>query len=626
MCGINGIYGLRDLDKSKSIIGKMNADLAHRGPDAEGELVEEGIALGHKRLAIIDLVPASNQPMTDPSGRYTLVFNGEIYNYQKIKSWIGDYSFKTQSDTEVVLAAFIKWGPECLKRFNGMFAFAVWDNETRSLFIARDRVGIKPLYYKLESDFLIFSSEIRPIIKSGLFTPKLDKNGLNDYVRYQTVHAPNTIVEGVKMLMPGHYMTINESDYAIQQYWDVRTASKLSNKSLNKEAAQKLVLDQLRSSVESRLQADVSFGAFLSGGIDSSAVVALMAETASKKVKTFSVTFEEEAFSEARYAKIIADKYQTDHTEIKLTPGDFLKDIPDALSAMDHPSGDGPNTFVISKAVKAAGVSMALSGLGGDELFAGYDVFKRSKKLLNNKWAMSFAPGFRKLVAKPVKWRKKSAAGDKFEEILMLDYWDIDHTYPVSRKVLSQNWIDHLLEGHNNHKNEVFDIANSLIAYGSGGFELPDLSKVSVCEMQTYMQNVLLRDTDQMSMAHALELRVPFLDHELVEQVIGMSDDVKFPNSPKQLLVEALGDYLPSEVVNRPKMGFTFPWEHWLKKELRDLVESNLESLGNRSILNKAALQELWERFLNGDKRITWSRIWYLVVLESWLTNNGINE
>ncbi len=625
MCGINGIYGLKDLNKSQEVLHSMNESLAHRGPDAEGEFVQNNIALGHKRLAIIDLVDASNQPMTDVSGRYTLIFNGEIYNYKKIKSWL-DYPFKTESDTEVVLAAFIKWGPECLNRFNGMFAFAVWDNETRSLFIARDRLGIKPLYYKLDSEFLIFSSEIRPILKSGLFSPRLDKNGLNDYIRYQTVHAPNTIIDGVKMLMPGHYLTINESDYNIQQYWDLRTAARTTNGNLKKEDAKKLVLDQLSQSVEYRLQADVSFGAFLSGGIDSSAIVALMSETASKQVKTFSVTFDEAEFSEAKYARMVADKYQTDHTEIRLSPNDFLKDLPTALGAMDHPSGDGPNTFVISKAVKEAGVSMALSGLGGDELFAGYEVFKRSKKLLNNKWAMSFAPGFRKLIAKPVKWRKKSAAGDKFEELLLLDYWDIDHSYPVSRKMLSQDWIDRVLEGHNNNRNEVFEIANSLIAYGSTGFDLPDLSKVSLCEIQTYMQNVLLRDTDQMSMAHALELRVPFLDHELVENVIGISDDIKYPNTPKQLLVEAMGDRLPSEIVNRPKMGFTFPWEHWLKGELRDLVETSLESLGNRAILNKSALNELWERFLKGDKRITWSRIWYLVVLENWLSNNGIDE
>ncbi len=625
MCGINGIVGLKGIDAEKCI-NEMNMRLSHRGPDAQDFVKFENAAFGHARLSIIDLDARSNQPMMDSSGRYCLVFNGEIYNYKQVKSWLKDYQFITEGDTEVVLAAYLKWGKDSLTRFNGMFAFAVYDTVERTVFIARDRMGIKPLYYHLSANRLLFSSEIRPIIHSGLIDKKIDKDALLDYVRYQTVHAPSTIIEGVKMLMPGHYIFMSDSEFTMDAYYDVRNAYVRHSHKMGYEDIKTEVRNKLSSAVETRMVADVDFGAFLSGGIDSSAIVALMSRHASNPINTFSITFDEDKFSEAKYAKIIADKYQTNHHEIKLSASHFIEELPNALSAMDHPSGDGPNTYVVSGAVRKEGIKMAMSGLGGDELFAGYDVFQRSLSLLNKKWVMSFPPPVRKLIAKPYKWSKKSVAGDKFEELLMLDYWDVNYTYPVSRKVQTDGQTMKLLDLDGISKNEVFRICSQWIGYGTPGFEVPDLSKVSLCEINTYLQNVLLRDSDQMSMAHGLELRVPFMDHQLIESVIGIKDEYKYPSTPKRLLVDALGDLLPSEIVDRPKMGFTFPWEVWMQNELAEFTTTMLEGLKSRDWMDEKELTNMYDRFKQGDKRYTWSRIWYLLVLEDWLQKNGIDE
>lgn len=626
MCGINGIYGLDRISNAAERVQNMNEALIHRGPDASEIFTSGQIALGHARLAIIDLNAASNQPMTDNSGRFTLVFNGEIYNFKKIKSWLSDYHFKTESDTEVVLAAYIKWGEDCMHRFNGMFSIAIWDDLKKELFIARDRLGIKPLYYHLSNESLTFSSELRALIKAKTFDPKLSVYGLHDYLRYQTVHAPATILQDVKMLLPGHFMIINDSDVKIAPYWKLNSKIDSGVQHMAPQEVKEQIKAKLSDAVDKRLMADVPYGAFLSGGIDSSIIVGLMAQSATQKVKTFSVVFDEEEFSEAKYARMIAKKFDTEHHEIKLSPDHFLKTIPDALAAMDHPSGDGPNTYVVSQAVKQQGVTMALSGLGGDELFAGYDVFKRSLKLQGNSWALSFPPGIRRMMGGLLKLKNKGVSGDKMAQLINSDYWDIAHTYPISRQVLNDDHIRQILSNDNLSENNVLKIGIEGIGYGSEGFEMPNLSKVTYCEMSTYMQNVLLRDTDQMSMAHALEVRVPFLDHDLVEFVLTIKDSLKFPKTPKQLLVESMDGMLPSELVNRPKMGFTFPWEAWLNNELKDFAQSKIEGLANRSLFNRQQILNLWSGFLKGDQRITWSRIWYLIVLEDWLTRMNINE
>jgi asparagine synthase (glutamine-hydrolysing) len=626
MCGINGILGIENPEKGKLFLSKMNAKMAHRGPDDEGIYADLNIAVGQRRLSIIDLSSAGHQPMWSNDKRYCIVYNGELYNFKELRfdlertsrgSNEKPYHFITASDTEVILAAYARWGKDCLKKFNGMYGFAIWDVERKELFIARDRLGVKPIYYSYRNQVLAFSSEIRSLLESEIVPRKLNADALVDYLRYQTVHAPQTMVKDVFMLMPGHYIIANVNELKIEKYWDLN--SFINSKKIDTpytEVCSK-VNNLFEKALQRRLVADVPFGAFLSGGIDSSAVVGMMSKVSSSKVKTFSVVFDDEQFSEAKYARIIANKFNTEHHEIKLTPNDFKNELNDALKAMDHPSGDGPNTYVVSKATKNAGITMALSGLGGDELFAGYDIFNRTLKLDKLKW-LSGIPGI-SLVAKINKSLRPGVSSAKIAELLDLNSLNFKNTYPLSRQVLLEEQIAKLLNDKTKVKNNVSEIIKS-IKSESGNL----LSAVGIAEISTYMQNVLLRDTDQMSMAHALEIRVPFLDYELVEYVIGLPDKYKIPTTPKKLLVDSLGDLLPSEIVNRPKMGFTLPWKNWLKSDFKSLCETNIKLLGQNPFFNADELENLWQRFLKDDPFITWSRVWYLVVLQHWITENKI--
>jgi asparagine synthase (glutamine-hydrolysing) len=631
MCGINGIYGLENTLLAKQKVAAMNTCMKHRGPDDEGVFGKEKIVLGHRRLSIIDLSAAGHQPMTSTDGRYHIVYNGELYNYQELKfelkrvvanSGQQAYFFQTNTDTEVIIAAYARWGTDCLKRFNGMFAFAIWDEQLKELFIARDRMGIKPLYYCFTNGVFAFSSEIRSLLQSELIPRKMNASALVDYLRYQTVHAPDTIVKGIKMMMPGHYIQLKNEKITIHAYWDIVKNVSTQAAGKNYQEVCKDVNTLLTKAVERRLIADVPFGAFLSGGIDSTAIVGLMSKVSTEKVKTFSVTFDEHEFSEAKYAQLIAKKFNTDHQEIKLQPADFIEQLPYSLKAMDHPSGDGPNTFIVSKATKEAGITMALSGLGGDELFAGYDVFKRFLEL-KKKNVLTRLPRFlRASGGNALTLVKPGVASEKIAELLKQPAIDFTSFYPLSRQVLMDKRLKTLLKDTSLAKNKITEQLNEQDLSGLTS----DISKVSYAEITTYMQNVLLRDTDQMSMAHALEVRVPFIDYTLVEYVLGVPDKFKVPSSPKKLLVDALGDLLPPEIVNRPKMGFTFPWKQWMQQELKSFCEERISALSKRSFFVEWEVLNLWKGFLANDPQLSWSRIWYLVVLEDWLQENRIED
>ncbi|PBQ32133.1 asparagine synthase (glutamine-hydrolyzing) [Sphingobacteriaceae bacterium] len=629
MCGINGFISDRFSNEEKlPIVRKMNATLSHRGPDNEGSWQSDNICLGHRRLSIIDLSPEGNQPFFSADKRYVIVYNGELYNYKELKldlqrsvhgSNTAPYFFQTSSDTEVILAAFIRWGIKCLDYFNGMYAFAIYDNQEKKLTIARDRIGVKPLYYYYGDEGLMFSSEMRPIIHSGIKAFKLNKDVLAEYAMYQTVFAPNTIVKGIKMLLPGHLMEYENGKATVTKYYNLNKIDNTSRDLSYKDIC-KNVHDLLGQSVQRRLVADVPFGAFLSGGIDSSAIVGLMSQVSSEKIQTFNISFDESEFSESKYAQLIAKKFNTQHHEIKLTPEEFLNQLPEALAAMDHPSGDGPNTYIVSKATKQAGVTMALSGIGGDEIFAGYDVFKRMAELQKKSW-LNAVPGFaRKAVGFAIQQQKKSISGNKIQELLAQDKIDFESAYPLNRSLFTQKELNKLVMDAHPFSNiaklvsEVQQKENYL------------LSAVSIAEINTYLQNTLLRDADQMSMAVALEVREPFLDYKLIEFVLGVTDEHKFPHTPKKLLVDSLGDLLPGEVVNRTKMGFTLPWKNWLKDELKSFCEMNINALEDKNLFLKNSLKDLWKRFLNGDITVTWARIWHLVVLNNWMDSNKIEQ
>jgi asparagine synthase (glutamine-hydrolysing) len=627
MCGINGLL-LPNGSKlnHREIVATMNRTLSHRGPDNDGIWEQGSVCFGHRRLSIIDLSPECNQPFFSSDGRYVIVYNGELYNYRELKLELqrnakGEngkpYFFKTNSDTEVVIAAFIRWGAKCLDLFNGMYAFAICDKETGRLFIARDRLGVKPLYYHYGDEGFIFSSEMRPIIRSGLKNFVLNGEKVGEYVMYQTVFAPHTIVKGIKTLMPGHFIDIENGIPTIKKYYELNHLNTDNTEVGYKETCVK-VRELLAHSVQQRLIADVPFGAFLSGGIDSSIIVGLMSAVSTERVRTFNVSFDEGEFSESQYARMVAKKFNAVHEEIRLSPGDFLKQLPESLSSMDHPSGDGPNTYVVSKATKNAGITMALSGIGGDELFAGYSVFTRMAKLGKKDWITSAPRAIRALGGELLSLTGKSATTKKLGELISQGVINFESAYPLSRSLFTENELRRIVADEESKKT-----MNGILAH-IPQIEEHLLSAVSLAEIQTYLQNVLLRDTDQMGMSVALEIREPFLDYKLVEFVLAVKDEFKFPHTPKKLLVDSMAGLIPDEVVNRPKMGFTLPWQHWLKNQLRSFCEQNLIEISTSGLFVNDAPLTLWEKFLAGDKSITWSRVWHLVILNNWMKENKI--
>jgi asparagine synthase (glutamine-hydrolysing) len=348
------------------MIRRMTDAMAHRGPDADACWVEDNIALGHRRLSIIDLSAAANQPFIDVSGRYVIVFNGEIYNYREVKQLIDDYPFHTTSDTEVLIAAYIKWGADCTRYLRGMFAFVIWDRREREIFMARDPMGVKPLYYFRNRETLLFASETRALLASGLVERKINAASLRDYFTYQSISGCGSVIRDVHQLEAGNWMRITPEGTRQRRYWNV-AATSVDFDFSDQAGVQKRIRQLLLQSIERRLVSDVPVGAFLSGGIDSSAVAGLMAEAGPARPNTFNISFEEKEYDESPYAAQVARKFNTRHTRIVLKPTIFLDELKDALDAMDSPSGDGINSYVVSRAIRGQGMTVALSGVGGAE-------------------------------------------------------------------------------------------------------------------------------------------------------------------------------------------------------------------------------------------------------------------
>ncbi|HKP68501.1 MAG TPA: asparagine synthase (glutamine-hydrolyzing) [Pyrinomonadaceae bacterium] len=617
MCGIAGIGGMKDTHAAGSAIRRMTDRIAHRGPDADGFLIEDGVALGHRRLSIIDLSEAANQPQFDVNDRYAIILNGEIYNYRDVKAKLPDYPYKTESDTEAIIAAYSALGPACLELLNGMFAIAIWDRQRHELFVARDRLGVKPLYYSITSDgVFVFASEIRAILESGLVERKLDGEALSEYLMYQSVYAPRTIVENVSQLPAGTYGIYTDSKLSIKPFWEIETRSTEFDYS-DKDAVKRTVRELLLGSVERRMISDVRLGAFLSGGIDSSGVVGLMSEVSDQPVDTFSVTFREEEFDESHYSNLIAKKFNTRHTAVELSPKDFLDEMPNALAAVDSPTGDGFNTYVVSKATKRAGITVALSGLGGDELFAGYPYFfnwlDMQKGLL---------PKLPRLLRRPLSAAFATSSRSKYQriaDILGAETLDLAGVYPMFRQVMSRQTARDYFQNGNGRTS----LEKQLEEKRDAVAQFPLLSQISIAEMIGYTQNVLLKDTDQFAMASALEVREPYFDYLLVEYVLGIPDSIKLPKYPKSLLVESIAPLLPDEIVHRPKKGFVLPFEQWMKNEMKELCESRLRYLDERGIFAAGQLNRKWKAFQTGADGVRWSELWHLVVLADWLETNG---
>lgn len=619
MCGIAGIYHFRRPGAEESeVVRRMTDAMAHRGPDSDGFFVAPGIALGHRRLSIIDLSETANQPFFNSTGSHVLAFNGELYNFQQVKAGIHDCQWRTTSDTEVLAEAFVRKGIACIDAFKGMFSFAVWDKQRELLTVARDRMGVKPLYYYKSEEVFVFASEIRSILASGYVKPKLNGQALVDYFSYQSVSSPITIIEEIHQLEAGHYIEVGEGRFSVKSYWDItRTKSNFQFES------RKEITDHIRQlliqSVEGRMISDVPIGAFLSGGIDSSAVVALMATVSTSPVSTFNVSFTEKDFDESEYAELVAKKFNTRHERIELKPSVMLTELENALNAMDTPSGDGINTYVVSKAVKNAGLTVALSGIGGDELFAGYPFFKKFIELNRYRSIWNHSHGLRKLLSTAMP--SGTSRAWRMKKLLEAKSTRIEHVYPLFRKIMAANQVPALA---NISGEAVSELEKKYLSKSSYVNEFPLLSQLSIAEFMGYTQQTLLKDTDQMSMAVSLEVREPFFDHELVEYILNIPDTFKFPHTPKQLLVESMGDLLLPEIVHRKKQGFSFPWELWMKKELKDFCETYLKRIADRSFIDSRSLMDLWQRFLRGDRRVRWMEIWLFVILERWLEKNGV--
>ncbi|HVE11827.1 MAG TPA: asparagine synthase (glutamine-hydrolyzing) [Elusimicrobiota bacterium] len=623
MCGIAGIIQRRGKAGLKDRLEAMLRALSHRGPDGQGvEIREAGswqIGLAHARLAILDLSPSGHQPMRNAQSSRWLTYNGEVYNFLELRSELEREGrrFSSSGDTEVLLAAWEAWGAEALPRLRGMFAFALWDEDARRLTLARDGFGIKPLYYFQAEDCLIFASEVRALLASGLVARTISRDGLSSYLRFGSLQSPHTLIKGVLSLPPGASLVAEagreriearQAPYAAGLSPGVRPSLRGG-----REAAVRRLGTALEDSVRAHLLSDVPLGIFLSGGIDSSALTAIASRISREKPRTFSVVFYEDSFSEARYARLVAERFGTEHHEILLREEDFLALLPDALAAMDQPSADGVNTYVISRAVKRAGITVALSGLGGDELFAGYPTFQRARllraaALLPRRWRASAAALGRRVRSGTIRARK-------FWSLLESEGTARD-AYAISRELFSRR--------------EIRSLTGSLPP-GSDADELLDeddlVNAMSRYEMQGYMANTLLRDCDFMGMAHALEIRVPFVDREVARCVLELPEEWKLGKIPKGLLVDALGGVLPEEVWKRPKMGFTLPWPRWLRQGVNPRLEAIFTGRGG--VLRRAGIdgrhaEALWRDFCAGKDPSTWSRVWALYVLKQWCDRHEV--
>jgi asparagine synthase (glutamine-hydrolysing) len=626
---------------AEAAVRTMVRGLGHRGPDGSGVSVFSGRdasgrtvhgALGHVRLAIIDTSSLGAQPMGGDGDSPTITYNGEVYNFADVRRTLehDGQVFRSRSDTEVVLRGYQARGVEILPALRGMFAFGLWDHARRRLLIARDRLGIKPLYYYRGDTFFLFASEVRALLATGLVPRRLDVTALWQYLGYQSIPAPRTLVEGVRALEPARWMTVDADGKALQgQYWHMLNGAGAVADASPRERLRR-VSEILQDAVVSHLVSDVPVGAFLSGGIDSSAVVALMRESGHTP-RTFAVGFDEQRFDESVHARLIADLYRADHTHVQLTGTDLLERLPAALDAMDQPTGDAVNTYVVSGAVRAQGIKVALSGLGGDEVFGGYPSFSRLSRVTDiaRIWGRSptrlraaAAGAVRAIGGSSVRTGKAAAALESDGSLSSM--------FPLTRQLLTVGQRAALLAP--SLLNRIADradpydrlLADAYAAAPHAGV----LAQISFAEARTYMHDVLLRDTDQMSMAHALEVRVPLLDHRLVETVMSLPDSAKQPNgTPKRLLVEALDGLLPDSIVNRPKQGFVLPFEDWMRGPLRGLCETRLgdRGLAGRGLFTPDALGHLWQSFVDGRREVTWSRLWTLVVLDSWLDANPLS-
>ncbi len=640
MCGIFGIAA-RNASVPTDILDRATQSLAHRGPDDSGTVILHDsvpvpveVGLGNRRLAILDLSPLAHQPMHDPATGNWIAYNGEIYNFRDLRQELeqAGEKFISNSDTEVLLRAYARWGEACLEKLRGIFAFAIWDAVRHRLFLARDPMGVKPLYYAQSGAYFIFASEVRTLLGTSLVPHRVDAAGLLNYLTFGSAYDPVTLIGGVNSLPPGHTLTWENGTLHQSRFWDLVDGEDDNSTNGNPaRAAQSCSLygkdlqSLLEEAVRLQLVSDVPIGVFLSGGIDSSAVVSILSRGGVTPA-TFSIVFRESEFSEAEFSRRISTQFRTDHHEILVSQRDLLDSIPDALRAMDLPSMDAVNTYFVSREARAAGVKVALSGLGGDEVFAGYSSFRTVPRLERFSQLWKHVPGS---VRNPFSsaFAALSPASDQNRKLTSLfrDNGRVLHPYFLSRMLFTPGQCDSLLRVQD--QVVVQRAAASQLDNLRHARQLDPANRVSYLESRCYMLNTLLRDADSMSMSQGLELRVPLIDHVLAKKVLGIPGTQKLGRNPKPLLLAQLAGSLPAEIVNRPKRGFTLPFERWLRADFRSTIEPVLSArhvagspLGKA--LNGEAVQQVWNDFLQG--KVSWSRPWSLYVLQHWCEQHSL--
>lgn len=645
MCGICGVAFASRGAEAESRVRAMASAMRHRGPDEDGFLVSEarapGLALGMRRLSIIDL-PGGHQPLWNESKDVAVVFNGELYNYRDLRERLAlcGHHFATQSDTEILVHAWEEWGEDSLNELRGMFAFALLDLRERYatapiLFLARDPLGIKPLYYTQTPEGFAFASEVRALLASGVATRKLSQDALTAYLLFGSVSEPVTLIDGVFSLPPGHRMVLHVPERRrvprARPWWDpaLSPAAKDLHKPRDLSSAAKRLRPMLEDAVQAHLIADVPVGLFLSSGLDSGAIAALAAK-ARAGIRSFTLTFPGTSWDEAELASVIAKRCGTKHTEVPLQGDSVVSRLDEAIAALDQPTMDGINTYFVSWAARKVGLKVALSGLGGDELFAGYKTFADSPRLARLIRFSWFVPAaVRRLTApllallagqrtSPDAARKVAAAWTSPDAL--------PHAYFFTRTLFPPGKVGKIIEPRFRPSTIGAD-GVTLDPTWLGWLErsadearkLEPMAGISWLEMRSYMTSTLLRDTDSVSMAQSLEVRVPLLDTPLVEFVGTLPDAARRrPGAQKALLVEALGDLLPRDVLAQQKRTFTLPWEEWLRGPLRVRLEASFAepAAALQPFLRPEGIQNVWNEFLAG--KTTWSRPWSLYVLNEW--------
>ena len=637
MCGIVGFISKKNFNSFKRMLPQAALNLQHRGPDDEGFFYDEkiGIGLAHRRLSIIDLSRAGRQPMT--SDDVSIIYNGEIYNFKDIRKTLEGYGhkFKSNTDTEVVLKAYIQWGVDCLKKFIGMFAFAIWDSRKKRLFLARDRIGIKPLYYYFIDDIFLFASELKAFMAFSTFNKDIEPDSISLFLHYQYIPAPRTIFKNTFKLLPGNFLLFNGQTITSQPYWDIPTPDAPNHYSSIKTKENNYLekLDSLLTeAVTNRLISDVPLGALLSGGIDSSVITALMQKVSPHSIRTFSIGFMEKGFNEAPWAKQVANHLGTDHTELYVTPKQALSIIPRLPEIYDEPFADPSAipTFLVSKLTRSQ-VTVALSGDGGDEQFSGYVRYWMTQtmalqsrklpiiakrilawlfKLLSAQWIEKCYLPIRNRL--PQRFQVANFQ-EKWQKLLsLLDQTQVSELYRMTICLWTDADLFRLI-GRPKPQSNYETIFNETKDW-------PVLSQLMRVDQGTYLPDCMLTKVDRASMATSLEVRVPLLDHRVVEFTAQLPNDLKFRNGEgKYLLKKLLARYVPNELFRRPKMGFGVPIDRWLRGELKDLMLDYLstERLKREGLFDPHYLETIAKEHLEGICNHHY-RLWAILMWEIW--------